>query len=315
MRTPYAAAMPGRPPKPRLTARGVALVAAAYTVLAVFYTATIRWPYTCDGLAVYLAEVATLLPRSLLDYGLKGLLTLPVWWLVLRLLHGRPAAQLAAHALALPLWVWAWFSSYHALAPALGYGTLEGAARAWDVYIPALVYLAQFGALHAAQFVAEVRQRAEAEREILDGARRAELSALKAQLNPHFLFNTLNSISASVPPEQEHTRSLVSRLAHLMRYALDASRRDLVLLDEELRFTEAYLALEQERLGDRLSVAWDVEPEARSFTVPPMIVQPLVENAVRHGLAPSVTGGTVEVRARLRDTTLAIEVRDTGLGL
>ncbi|MEM1054202.1 MAG: histidine kinase [Bacteroidota bacterium] len=301
--------------QPRLTARGVALVAAAYAALAVFYAVTIEWYELADGLGPFLANVWGELPRMLWDYTLKGALTLPVWWLVVCRLNGRPRLQIAAHAVLGPVWVWAWFALYHGLAEPMGYYVLESGRSAWDVYIPALVYLAQFGAFHAWQYVREVRRRAEAETALVDAARHAELAALKAQLNPHFLFNTLNSISASVPPEQEHTRGLVSRLAHLMRYALDASRRDAVLLDEELRFTEAYLALEAERLGDRLGVEWEVDADARSVLVPPMLVQPLVENAVRHGIAPSLEGGTVTIRARLRETTLAMEIRDSGRGL
>ena len=304
-----------RSPRPRLTARGVALVAAAYVALALFYVVTIEWYELADGPGHFFANVWDNLPRVLWDYALKGLLTLPVWWLVVRQLDGRPRLQLLAHAALWPLWVWAWFALYRVLSGPLGYFVLEAGRNSWDVYIPALIYAAQFGAFHAVQYVAEVRRRAEAETALVDAARRAELSALKAKLNPHFLFNTLNSVSASVPPEAEHTRSLVSRLAHLMRYALDASDRDLVLMDEELRFTRSYLALEGERLGDRLRVEWDVDADARGVPVPPMLVQPLVENAVRHGIAPSVEGGEVRVGVRLRETTLAVEVRDTGRGL
>ena len=157
-----------------------------------------------------------------------------------------------------PLWVAAWYGLYRVLAPAAGFGILRGGALAWDLFIPFLVYLCQFGALHAARSVAVLRERTEREHALRDGARRAELAALRAQLQPHFLFNTLNSIAASVPPEHAATRGLVTRLAALMRYALDASRREAVLMRDEIDFTAAYLALEAERLGERLAVEYSL---------------------------------------------------------
>ena len=234
----------------------------------------------------------------------------------------RPApAQVAAHAVLGPLWVWAWYVAYRALAPVAGYTVLGDWGKAWDLFIPALVYLAQFGALHAVQFVSEVQRRAEAERalaarhaELERTARDAQLAALRAQMDPHFLFNTLNSVAASVPPEQGATRDLVARLAGLVRYTLAAARRDRVLLREELDFARDYLALEQERMGDRLRVEIDADERALDVPVPPMLVQPLVENAVRHGLAPTVEGGVVRVEVRRLGDAVHVLVRDDGAG-
>ena len=308
------------PPRPRLTGRGVALFAAAYLVLATFYSATIEWYELRGGADVFLAETLDLLPRSLLDYVLKGLLTLPVWWVAVRQLDGRPGAQAAAHAVLGPLWVWAWFELYRAVAPLFGY-TLRAYVEAWDVFIPSLVYAAQFGALHAVRYVSDVRWQAEATRALAErqtelerAASEAQLAALRAQMDPHFLFNTLNSVAASVPPEQGATRDLVARLAGLVRYTLAAARRERVLLREELDFVRDYLALEQERMGDRLRVEIDADPEALDVPVPPMLVQPLVENAVRHGLAPTVEGGVVRVEVRRRGDAVHVLVRDDGVG-
>ncbi|WP_420455492.1 sensor histidine kinase [Rubrivirga sp.] len=309
------------PPRPRLTWRGVAAFAAAYAALALLYTVAIEWGEWADGWGVFVAEVTELYPRSLLDYGIKAALTLPVWWVVVRALDGRPRAQAVAHAVLGPLWVWAWFAIYRGLAPVVGYWVLPGNAEVWDLYIPALVYLAQFGALHAARIVAEVRRHAHAEvalrarqAELERTAREAQLAALRAQMDPHFLFNTLNTVAASVPPEQGATRDLVARLAGLVRYTLAAARRDRVLLREELDFVRDYLALEQERMGDRLAVEIDVDADALDVLVPPMLVQPLVENAVRHGLAPTLDGGTVRVEVRRRGDTVWVLVRDDGAG-
>ena len=306
--------------RPRLTARGVALVAAAYAVLAVFYSATIEWHEVRNGLGVFLTETTSLLPRSALDYAIKGLLTVPVWWLVVRRLDGRPRAQAAAHAVLGPLWVWAWFVTYRVAISLTPY-TLPAYVAAWDVFIPALVYAAQFGAFHAVRYVSEVRERAQAEAglrvrqsELERAAERAQLAALRAQMDPHFLFNTLNTVAASVPPEHGATRDLVARLAGLVRYTLAAAQRERVLLGEELDFVRDYLALEQERMGARLAVEIDADAAVLDRMVPPMLIQPLVENAVRHGLAPTVEGGTVRVEVSQTAGGLSVTVTDDGAG-
>ncbi|MDT0632413.1 histidine kinase [Rubrivirga sp. S365] len=315
-------AQPPRPPRPRLTWRGVGGAAAAYAVLALGYSATIeQWAIQEGGLDLFVTETLGLLPRSLFDYGLKGLLTLPVWWVAVRRLDGRPRLQVAAHVVLGPLWVWAWYVAYRALAPVAGYTVLGDWGKAWDVFIPALVYVAQFGTLHAIHFVSEVQWRARAEAEaaarhaeLERAARDAQLSALRAQMDPHFLFNTLNSVAASVPPEQGATRDLVARLAGLVRYTLAAARRERVLLREELDFVRDYLALEGERMGGRLRVQIDADDDALDVPVPPMLVQPLVENAVRHGLAPTVEGGLLRVEARRVGGAVHVLVRDDGAG-
>ena len=313
---------------PRLTARGLALFALGYLVLALFYRGTITWMGQLDSAAEFALSILGQLDSAAVDYGLKALLTLPVWWLVVRRLDGRPRAQVAAHVVLGPLWVWAWFWSYRAVAPAFGMSPLDGFMVAWDVYIPALVYAVQFGAIHGVRFVSEIQRSAEDRLALVErqaalelagqqaqaAVKEAQLAALRAQMDPHFLFNTLNSVAASVPPEQGATQDLVARLAGLVRYTLAAARRDRVLLREEIEFVRDYLALEQERMGDRLAVEIDVDPDALDVLVPPMLVQPLVENAVRHGLAPTRGGGTVRVEARLVGDAVHVLVRDDGAG-
>lgn len=308
-------------PPPRITARGVAVFAAAYAVLALFYTATIEQWALQESLGTFVAETLDLYPRSLFDYGLKGVLTIPVWWIVVRWLDGHTRWQIAAHMVLGPLWVWTWYVVYRGLAPVLGYTVLGAYGRAWDIFIPALVYLAQFGALHVTRYVAQVRHQADAQAalhsrqsELERAAQQAQLGALRAQMDPHFLFNTLNSVAASVPPEQGATRDLVARLAGLVRYTLAAARRDRVLLREELDFVRDYLGLEQERMGDRLAVEIDADLDALDVAIPPMLIQPLVENAVRHGLAPTLDGGTVRVEARRQGDAVHVLVRDDGSG-
>jgi hypothetical protein len=144
----------------------------------------------------------------------------------------------------------------------------------------------------------------------------AELQALRAQLNPHFLFNTLHSLTQLAREDPVATQEALERFGGLMRYVLTAGREASaeVPLEEELGFVRDYLAVERLRLGDRLRVFEDIEPDALELAVPPLLLQPLVENAVRHGLAPRRDGGTVRVTARVTGAVLAIEVADDGHG-
>lgn len=145
---------------------------------------------------------------------------------------------------------------------------------------------------------------------------RAELEALRAQLDPHFLFNTLHTITALVKRDAEGAQAALERFAELMRYVLDAerARSDEVALDEELRFVRSYLALEQLRLGDRLRVVEEIDDEALECALPRLTLQPLVENAIRHGIAPRAQGATLRIAARVEGQTLHLEIADDGVG-
>lgn len=143
-------------------------------------------------------------------------------------------------------------------------------------------------------------------------AKDAELRALKSQLNPHFLFNALNSIRALIVEDPERGQAAVTKLAEMLRYALQSSAAETVTLGAEMRFVEAYLALEQIRFEERLNVRLAIEPETLERAVPPMIVQTLVENAVKHGIARRRDGGNIDLTARLDAGRLSIRVRNDG---
>jgi two-component system, LytTR family, sensor kinase len=151
--------------------------------------------------------------------------------------------------------------------------------------------------------------------ELHEQAARAELAALQARINPHFFFNTLNTISALLGEDPAKADEVVQTLADLFRYTFKAAHADAVTLSEELEFVEGYLAVEKARFGDRLKVAWAVTPEARIARVPGLILQPLVENAVGHGIAPSPGGGTVRISGRVEGGNVVVEVEDDGVGL
>jgi signal transduction histidine kinase len=141
----------------------------------------------------------------------------------------------------------------------------------------------------------------------------AELRALRAQINPHFLFNALTALAEKVRSEPAAER-LVLNLAELFRFALDSTQHDTVPLRAELAAIEAYLQIERERFGDLLRWTIDVPDELRNMSIPPMVLQPLVENSIRHGLAASPHGGTVTVAASQSATGVRLTVTDDGAG-
>jgi LytS/YehU family sensor histidine kinase len=138
----------------------------------------------------------------------------------------------------------------------------------------------------------------------------AELRALQSQINPHFLFNALNTVYGTIPREGVAARRMVLNLAEMFRYFLQ-SNKTLVPLREELEIVRAYLAVEQVRLGDRLAVDIRVEEAAMEVVIPALSVQPLVENAIKHGVTPSSDPGYVRVRSEFRNRDLFIRVENS----
>jgi signal transduction histidine kinase len=143
---------------------------------------------------------------------------------------------------------------------------------------------------------------------------RAELRALRAQIQPHFLFNTRNTSASLIAERPAEAEDTTLRLADLFRHTLEVSGREHQPLGDELRFLRDYLGIERSRFGDRLRVHESVEPGLEDAQVPSLLLQPLVENAVRHGIAPRVEGGTLTLRARRGPGSLVVEIQDDGPG-
>lgn len=143
----------------------------------------------------------------------------------------------------------------------------------------------------------------------------ARLQALQMQLNPHFLFNTLHAISNLMHKDVDAADRMVARLGDLLRYTLESRDDQEVTLKQELAFIERYLEIIQIRFGDRLRVTLAVEPAMLAARVPNLILQPLVENAVRHGIEPRASAGRIEISAKNDNNQLLLQVRDDGHGL
>jgi len=143
----------------------------------------------------------------------------------------------------------------------------------------------------------------------------AQLQALKMQLQPHFLFNTLHSISALVYKDVEAADKMIARLGDFLRLTLENSGAQEVTLQQELEFLKCYLEIERIRFQDRLTTTLDIDPEALNTQVPNLILQPIVENAIRHGIAPRSTPGRIDILAERKNGTLRIRIKDNGAGL
>lgn len=159
-------------------------------------------------------------------------------------------------------------------------------------------------------YLLETRERARAQEQLAE----AQLHSLRLQLNPHFLFNTLNAITALISSEPRGAEKMVTGLSELLRASLHSVDEQEVPLARELDHLQLYVDIQQTRFGDRLGVTFDVDPATRGALVPSLVLQPLVENAIRHGIAPRGSGGNIHVRASRSNDDLLLEVRDDGIG-
>lgn len=298
--------------KPRITWKGVGIAAGLwllYTLLlATIVTRAEDVPFTAALIGQFSESSA------------MALFSVPVWWLVVRYMDDMHWGWiLTAHLVLAPLYAWSTVEIHIGMAR-LGAPeeTVEAlvARYPWLVVSHSTLYIIQFALYHLVRNVQRLRLKEQQTTELLARAREQELAALKAQVNPHFLFNTLNSISATLKTDPDQAREMIAKLSDLMRYALDSSNREMVSLQEELDFSRRYLALEEHRFSDRLDVEVevDIDDEALETAVPPMVLQPLVENALRHGIAASERGGTVTVQVGPANDRLRVSVEDTGAG-
>jgi two-component system LytT family sensor kinase len=178
-----------------------------------------------------------------------------------------------------------------------------------------MTYTTVVGFTYAMGYYREVQARAVREAQLQTTLMEARLKTLQAELHPHFLFNTLHAISTLVHSNPDAADRMISRLSDLLRLTFDRSGAARVPLQEELEFLQKYLEIEQTRFQDRLSVQYDVDPAALDAEVPRLILQPIVENAIKHGVSPRSGPGLVRIAARVDGGRLCLEVRDNGVGL
>lgn len=178
----------------------------------------------------------------------------------------------------------------------------------------AAVYLLVAIAAHALAFYRRAQERESHAIALAAGLNRAKLDALRLQLQPHFLFNTLNAIATLVHRDAVAADELINDLGELLRLSLQTGEHE-VPLSRELELLDRYIAIEKTRLADRLQIVREIDPAATAALVPTFVLQPLVENAIRHGIEPRLAPGTITLRARRDGPRLHLAVRDDGVGL
>lgn len=189
------------------------------------------------------------------------------------------------------------------------YQRLSTSGQLRNLFIIVLVVHGAWVAIYLAFAMQRHRYHAELRQAQLGEALRdAELRLLKSQLNPHFLFNALNGLRSLIVDDPARARDAVTQLARALRYTLAAGDEDLVSFQRELEMVDDYLALESLRLAERLRVKRDIDPATRTARVPAMLLQTLVENAIKHGIAPLKEGGDLHIDARVEDEHLVVRV-------
>ena len=238
-----------------------------------------------------------------------------------RFADGHRVASAAAHAIALPVFLFggaALMGTFEWMVDGMPAGALLASVRRAElryVAIDTVLYVLVVTATLTLQYGRESRVRAIRAARLQAQLAEAQLHALGAQLQPHFLFNTLHVISALVRHDPRRAEQLIARLSELLRELLDGNDRAEIPLRDELAFLEKYVDIQEARFGSRLQVTFDVAPSVLDATVPRLVLQPLVENAVRHGLARRREPTTVSVSARREQGALVLEVCDDGAGL
>jgi two-component system, LytTR family, sensor kinase len=177
------------------------------------------------------------------------------------------------------------------------------------------IFWAVWGVAHALRFYQRAKDRERRESELESRLAQARLQALRMQLNPHFLFNTLNSIASLVYDQPRAADEMIESLGELLRLTLNAPDRQEVTLREELHFLDRYLHIEQTRFGERLSVVKNIEPATLDAIVPILVLQPIAENAIKHGIEEQLAPGVVSIDVKRSGDILHLQVSDNGRGL
>jgi len=306
----------------------VRYVFAAATLLGIFSTLQAYRLATLDMSGPMTIEVWRQLVLNLTYWYVPAALTSIIFRIASRFPLDVPGwpRSLAVHALAALAFsiahVAAMTAAQTALWPArwlsMTYGSWVSSVQRtylYDLDWALMTYSAIVGLSYALAYYRESRSRAIRSAHLEARLAEARLKTLEAELHPHFLFNTLHAISTLVHTQPESADRMISRLSDLLRITFSRSGAACIPLQEELEFLQKYLEIEQTRFQDRLSVEFDIDPDTLDAEVPRLILQPLVENAIKHGVAPRMGPGAVSVGSRRDGERLCLSIRDNGVGL
>jgi len=294
--------------KPRITKRGIAIVLCSWCIYIL--------------LNACLQSIQAPFFTSLLWQTLQGLvklvLSVPIWLIVIRWMdEKRWYWKGLAHLFLGPIYVGLDLGCQHYVAA--GFGNKVYAEQLRDnpgwLLFDLFIYIMQFALYHNYEILRKLRVKERITQELLTLQKERELAILRSQINPQFLSGTLHSISEMASTDAEETRTMIAELGDMLRYVIEGSKNDLVPLQKELQFVRDYVDLESKRMGDRLATEFRVDQSLATFPVPPMILQPLVENAIKHGIAPLEEGGRVTVHIQKNKDAVVFRVSDTGVGL
>jgi len=298
--------------RPRITKKGIIIVVAAWCV----YTLLEVLPHALKPRYIpFLSILFWETMHSVVEFTTS----IPVWYIVIRWMYKKS-------------WYWKvlvhlfFFPAYGVLNTAYQYyvevffksglyGEPVKNILSWIFYFNLLSYIIQFAFYHGYEILRELRIKEKVALQLLALQQEQELATLKSQVNPHFLFNTLNSISAKASTDAEGTRTMIAQLADLLRHVMEDSKDDFIPLSKEMQFVSDYIDLESIRMGNRLTTEFKVDQSLNKFPIPPMIIQPLVENAIKHGISPLKEGGKVTVQINKNKNKVDFVVTDNGIGL
>lgn len=260
------------------------------------------------------------LSASLPYYGLLALLAIPLWRLYAWSAEQAwprwkvAALHIGAAVVVVALWQGVYYGVLFLMAGPVPIEEQLGEGGLWVVFQTLIIYALVAVGIVALQTRRRLRRQQARSSELRLLTREMEVRALRGQLRPHFLFNVLNSIYSLIASRPEQAQEMVAMLAAMMRATLDMSEEELIPLAEELELVQSYLQIEQIRLGSGLHVEWSLDPEAKQLEVPPFILQPLVENAIKHGVGGRSGPSRVAISTAVVGEQVEIRVVDDGPG-
>jgi sensor histidine kinase YesM len=299
--------------RPKVTGIGLSISAVFALLYTAFYTVVLA--YT-ELVPIFDAMIGMFVSTCL-----KFILLFGSWWIVIRSFHTYSSwLKVSLHILFSLVYAGGWYWGYMELTKLVfGIEILQGGGfiedRIWILLSAVFEYAIVFSVIHIIYSMKKLRERDKLAAELKELSTQQQIANLKAQLNPHFLFNTLNSINSMASRDVSQTREMISKLSVMLRYSLESFEKKLVPLREELNFVQKYLELEKHRFGERLVFNINVDEHLKDVEIPPMIIQPLVENAVKHGILPSRNGGSVIVVISQIDDKMSVQITDTGQGM
>lgn len=283
----------------------------------IYYTATwISWGAFKSGHPPYF-HVEEFFASGGSQFLISFLITIPIWFvtsIVMRKFSLK--LRLLSHIVFLSLYIALCYFLIKLVTELFGWAMyFVGYKTVWTLYILMLFYVVQFALIHAYSYFKKFKEEEKGKAQLRETVLQSEIVALKSQLNPHFLHNLFNSINATIPPENERTRELIIQLSDLFRYQNYASQNEYVTVKEEIDFIESYLELMKVRLKERLNFSFEVPKELYKHKIAPMLLQPLIENAINHGISSKIEPSNLILRIENRGSKLYYSVEDTGIGV